>query len=123
MNVGNQYDASKFNASTVNGVNGQNNAAMLGGSGLLSGLGANAAGAANSDVTRAQGVNGLLSPYLGANNSNTTSQPIYQNQTGNMLGGAMLGSSLFGGGGSGNASAQPLDGLMKFFNIGPSTIG
>jgi hypothetical protein len=123
MNVGNQYDASKFNASTVNGVNGQNNAAMLGGSGLLSGLGANAAGAANSDVTRAHDVNGLLTPYLAPTGSSTENRPLYQSTAGNMVGGLMLGNALLGGGGSGNASAQPLDGLMKFFNIGPSTIG
>jgi hypothetical protein len=106
MNVGNQFDASKFNAGTVNAVNGQNNAAALGGAGLLSGLSGQAQGAANSDVSRAQGVNGLLAPYLGANSSSTTNQPIYQNTGGNILGGALLGRGLFNAfGGGGVASA------------------
>lgn len=122
-NVNNVQQANLANQQSQLATNAQNNAAAMGGAGLLGGLNSNAVGATNSDVARASGVNSLLTPYLGSTGSQTTSQPLYQNQAGNILGGALMGSQLFGGSGSSGAGAQPLDGLMKYFNIGPGVIG
>lgn len=48
-------------------------------------------------LNQAAKVNGLLSPYLGqVPGSSTTSQPLYQNQAGNLLGGAAAGLGLLG---------------------------
>jgi hypothetical protein len=100
MNVGNSFDASKFNAGTVNAVNAQNNSAALGGAGLLSGLTNQAYGVAtnadNYGINRATQVNGLLAPYLGANSSSSSTQPVFQNTGSNVLGGALLGGQLSG---------------------------
>lgn len=117
MNVGNSFDASKFNASTTNAMDAQNKSSALAGAGLLGNLSNNAYNVANNadnyQINRAQQVNGLLSPYLGMNQSQTNSQPLYQNQAGNALGGALLGGQLAGmfGGGSGGTSV---------FNTSPS---
>lgn len=46
--------------------------------------------AGNYDVNRAQQVNGLLSPYMSANQSSTNTTPMYQNNAANFLGGAAL---------------------------------
>jgi hypothetical protein len=90
----------------------QNNAALLGGSGLLSGNLAQLYGynqnANNAGINRAQQVGSLISPFIGVNStvnqtgtqtgSNTT--PLYQNTAGNILGGALTGVGLanqFGG--------------------------
>jgi hypothetical protein len=93
----------------TNALNSSNTQAGISG---ISGILGNAAGQAqNQDaysLHQAQGVNGLLTPYLGVNGSSTTSQPLYQNQMGNVLGGAAAGlglakqfSGLFGGSGAG----------------------
>jgi hypothetical protein len=99
MNVGNAVDTSKFNAGTVNSVNAQNTGAALGGAGLLGGLGSQAYGTAqnadNAGINRATQVNGLLAPYMTANQSSTNTQPLYQNTAGNVLGGAMAGLGLY----------------------------
>lgn len=106
-NVGNSFDASKFNAGTVNSVNAQNTGAALNGAGLLgnamNGAYTTATNADNYDINRATQVNGLLAPYLNANSKSTSSQPLYQNTGGNILGGALMGGQLAGmfGGGSG----------------------
>lgn len=42
-------------------------------------------------LNQAAKVNGLLTPYLSANSSSTTTQPLYENKAGNMLGGATAG--------------------------------
>lgn len=126
MNVGNSFDASKTNAALYQNnnqfnaglqqqaglanqqaqltTNAQNNGQLLGGAGLLSGLLGNAGQQVNANdnyaLNRAQGVNSLLAPYLGANSSTTNSQPLYNSPGGNAIGGALLGgslSSLFGG--------------------------
>lgn len=126
QNVQNLFDASKTNAALAQNnqqfnaglgqqtnlanlqsqltTNAQNSSNNLAGAGLLSGLLGNASNQVNASdnwqLGRAQGVNSLLAPYLGANSSTTNSQPLYSNSTGNALGGAMLGanlSSLFGG--------------------------
>jgi hypothetical protein len=124
MNVGNVANWNRDNMNSQLQTNGQNNAAVLGASGLLSGLLGSTANNVNTnqnyDLNRATQVNGLLTPW--AQMTGTKSQPLYQNQTGNMLSGAMMGSQLFGGGSSG-AGAMPTDSIMKMFNIGPGTIG
>ncbi|MDY0974989.1 hypothetical protein SOM61_08445 [Massilia sp. CFBP9012] len=132
QNVQNSFDASKTNASMAQqnnqfnaglghqtnlanqqsqlATNGQNTSAGLAGAGLLSGLLGNASNQVNANdnwgLGRAQGVNSLLAPYLGANSSSSSSQPVYNNQGGNALGGAMLGGQLAGlfGGGSGGTT-------------------
>lgn len=114
MNVGNTYDLGKFNAGLQQSnnqfnaglqqqgqltTNAQNNGSLLAGAGLLSGLTGQAANAVsasdNYDLNRAQGVNGLLAPYMGVNGSQTTSQPLSQNTGANMLGGALAGLGLY----------------------------
>lgn len=132
MNVGNNYDLGKFNASLAQNTNqfnannaqnnnqfnagqqqqvnlanqgaqlstnAQNNGSLLAGAGLLGGLTSQAGAAVNAndnyDLNRAQGVNGLLAPYLSANQSQTTTQPLSQNTGANMLGGAMAGLGLY----------------------------
>lgn len=121
QNVQNSLDVSKtnagmaqqnqqFNAGLQHSNNGQNSSAGLAGAGLLSGLLGNASNQVNANdnwgLGRAQGVNSLLAPYLGANSSSSSSQPVYNNQGGNALGGAMLGGQIAGlfGGGSGGTT-------------------
>lgn len=115
MNVGNSYDDSKYNAgldqqtkmANLNSqlqTNQQNNAGAVSGSGLLGGLLNQANGGLSSATNYAQGVNGLMVPYLSANQSQT--QPSYQNTAGNVMGGALMGSQLgglFGNTGSGSS--------------------
>ena len=108
-------------------TNAQNSGNNLAGAGLLSGLLGNASNQVNASdnwqLGRAQGVNSLLAPYLGANSSTTNSQPLYQNQGGNALGGALLGSqlsSLFGGG-SGASSLQTT-GSAGNYHYAPSNL-
>jgi hypothetical protein len=100
MNVGNVQQNNLANQQAQLATNAQNNGAVLGGAGLLGGLSGSAYGTAtnnqNYGINRAGQVNGLLTPYLGATGSNTTSQPLYQNTAGNVLGGAMMGGQLSG---------------------------
>jgi hypothetical protein len=99
LNVGNLWDASKTNAAMTNQQMQANNQATTAGAGILSGLMGQAYGTAqnadNAGINRASQVNGLLSPYLGANQSQTSTNPVYQNTTGNVLGGAMAGLGLY----------------------------
>lgn len=94
----------------------QNNAANIAGQqGIMNLL--NTANQANQNaynygINRAQQVSGLLSPFIGVNQSSTSTQPLYNNRAANALGtaGAALGlynqfGGLFGGNsGSGGAS-------------------
>lgn len=103
-NAGYQQQTSLANLQALLQSQQQNNSAALGGAGLLGGLLSQASGTVNAQdnygLARAQGVNSLLAPYLSANSSTSTSSPLYSNTTGNLLGGAMLGSqlkNLFGG--------------------------
>jgi hypothetical protein len=110
MNVGNVQQNNLANQGAQLQTNAQNNSAALGGAGLLGGLSGSAYGTAtnnqNYGINRATQVNGLLTPYLGANSSSTSTQPLYQNTAGNVLGGALMGSQLGGLlGGSGGASS------------------
>ena len=121
MNVGNNYDLGKFNASLAQNnnqfnagqqqqvnlanqgaqlsTNAQNNGSLLAGAGLLSGMTGQAANTVNAndnyDLNRAQGVNGLLAPYMGMNQSSTSTQPLYQNTGANAIGGALTGLGLY----------------------------
>lgn len=103
--------------------NAQNNSAAYTGSGLLGGLLSSTGNSVNAQdmygINKAQQVNGLLAPYLGAGASQSTTSPLYQNQGNNILGGALAGgqlSSLFGGltGGAGSSSLS---------NVGSSVAG
>ncbi|WP_208281462.1 hypothetical protein [Massilia oculi] len=130
QNVQNSFDASKTNASLAQqnnqfnaglghqtnlanqqsqlATNAQNNSSNLAGAGLLSGLLGQASGQVNANdswkLNQAQGVNGLLAPYL---TGQPNQQPVASNAGAAGLGGAMqglaLGNSLAGmfGGGSG----------------------
>jgi hypothetical protein len=94
-----RLDTNRLNAGNILATNAQNTAATLGGIGSLQGLGQqmygyNQAGQ-NADLTRAQGVSGLLAPFLGANSSTQSTQPLYQNTAANVLGGASAGLGLF----------------------------
>lgn len=119
MNVNNLWDASKTNAAVTNGMTQANNQAAVAGAGLLSGLMGQAYGTAqnadNAGINRAQQVNGLLAPYLGANSSSTNTQPLFQSTAGNMLGGAMSGGLLSGlmGGGTSSTGA----GMGSIFDL------
>jgi hypothetical protein len=122
-NVGNVQQNNMANQAAQLQTNAQNNSAALGGAGLLGGLSSSAYGTAtnnqNYDINRASQVNGLLTPYLSANSSSTSTQPLYQNTAGNVLGGALLGGQLgnmFGGGGnSSQFSGSSMGGLFDLF--------
>lgn len=137
-NVGNLLDVGKFNAGLQQqtnlanagfdqqaglsnqaaqlSTNAQNNSALLGGAGLLSGLTQQAGQTVNAndnyELNRAQQVNGLLSPYL--TNSNGGQAAQQQSVSGQTIGGALsglalgnqLGGLLGGGGPSGATSLQ-----------------
>lgn len=125
QNVNNLWDASKTNAAMTNQVNAQDKSTGLAGAGVLGGLMnqnyGTAQNANNAGINRATQVNGLLAPYLGANSSNTNSQPLYQNTAGNMLGGALMGSQMSGllGGGTTDYNAirngDGISGLLRSF--------
>lgn len=106
----------QMNTNQLNSANAFNGLGAL--SGLQSGAYTGATNANNYDLNRATGVNGLLSPYLSANQSSTTSQPLYQNKAGNALGGAMLGSQIGGlfGSKDGGIGGGPLGGLSDLFS-------
>lgn len=105
FNAGLQQNANLANQQSQLTTNAQNNSAALGGAGLLSGLLGQAQGAVDANdnwsLNRAQGVNSLLAPYLGANSSSSSTQPLYNNPVGNAVAGLGMGAqlgSLFGGG-------------------------
>lgn len=94
-----QQQNNQFNAGLQQQNNALNQSAQLGGLGALSGLLGSVAGygqnADNYQLNRAQQVNGLLAPYLSMGGSSTQSQPLYQNQGANILGGAATGLGLY----------------------------
>lgn len=116
-----QQAANGANLQAQLGTNGLNANSALAGSGLLNGLTGNAYTVGQNDqnygINRAQQVNGLLAPYLSANQSNTMSQPLYSNPSGNALGGALAGYGLA----SSSTGKGLLDSLGSLF--GPGTIG
>lgn len=109
MNVNNAFDTSKFNA-------GADLAGVQAGSSILGGLTGNAynvgANQDNYGLNQAGKVNGLLQPYLGMGGSSTTSQPLYENQPGNILGGVLNGMEM------GDKVWGKLGGLFKPANGG-----
>lgn len=95
FNAGQQQNANQSNLQSSISNNAQNANMLQNG---MAGLGnlfntnynqAQAAG--NYGINRAQQVNGLLAPYMSANSSSTSSQPMYQNNGANALGYATLG--------------------------------
>lgn len=99
-NAGFAQQAAQNNQQAQLGTNAQNQAGTVAGMGGINGLLAGAAGQAqNQDaysLNQAGKVNSLLSPYLGqVPGSSTTSQPLYENRAGNMLGGAAAGLGLY----------------------------
>jgi len=122
FNAGLQQQGGLANQQSQLSTNAQNNGNNLAGAGLLSGLLGNASGQVNYNdgyaLNQAQGVNGLLAPYLGGQRSGTSSQtdPLYSSTVGNAIGGAGMGAqlgNLFGGSGSSG-------GLADLFGIGKS---
>jgi hypothetical protein len=108
QNAGNTFTLSNRDALNQFGLanqgaqlqtNAQNNAASIAGAGslqsLLSQLGAFGNASDNYGITRAGQVAGLLSPFITANSSRTTTEPLYQNTAANVLGGAGAGLSLY----------------------------
>jgi len=109
-NAGLQQQAGLANQQSQLSTNAQNNGQLLNGASMLSGLSGQASGQVNANdnwkLQQAQGVNSLLAPYLGANNSSTTSQPLYNNPVAAGVGGGLMGAQLggaFGGGTDYNA--------------------
>lgn len=91
MNVNNSFDASKTNAAATNQMSVASDGSTLAGAGLLGGLMGQASSAVtaqdNYGLNRATQVNGLLAPYMSANAGSTSTQPVYQNTAGGILGG------------------------------------
>ncbi len=107
--LGQQTNLANLQSQLTN--NAQNNSSSLAGAGLLSGLLGGAANTVNANdnwnLTRAQGVNSLLAPYL---SSAPTQNPVASNSGAAALGGGLAGLSLgnsLGGllGGMGNNSS------------------
>lgn len=99
QNASLQQQANQANLQSQLSTNGQNSANTIAGIGANSGVLSNAYGVAGAqdayDLNKAGKMGGLLSPFIGTGASNTTSQPLYQNTAGNMLGGATAGLGLY----------------------------
>ena len=95
FNAGLQQQANERNLGATMSTNDMNSRNAVAGSGLLQGQMNNnyntANGWNNYALNNAGQVNGLLTPYLSANSSNTQSQPMYTNNGANALGWASLG--------------------------------
>lgn len=135
FNAGLQQQSGLANQQSQLSTNAQNNGNNLAGAGLLSGLLGQASGQVNYNdgyaLNQAQGVNSLLSPYLGGQRSGTSSQtdPLYSSTIGNALGGAGLGSMLGGLFGSGtnysdirNTNGAGTGGLANDYQFAPSQL-
>lgn len=107
-NLGNNQATNQFNAGNIMNMAQLNSQNKATGAGLLGNLANQQYNYANNQndyaINQAGKVNGLLSPYLSANSSQTSSAPLYQNQGAGALGGAMAGMQLYNqfNGGSGN---------------------
>jgi hypothetical protein len=101
FNASQTQQANQFNAGLQSQQNQQNNSAAVAGSGLLSGLLGQAYNTGSSqnnyDLNQYSAINSLLSPYLNANATTTTtgSQPLYSNQGAGILGGVSSGLGIF----------------------------
>jgi hypothetical protein len=122
FNAGLQQQAGLANQQSQLSTNAQNNGQLLGGAGMLAGLSGQASSQVNANdnwkLQQAQGVNSLLAPYLGANSSSSSTQPLYNNATGSALGGAMMGGQLAGMFGGSNTSTA--GNATDLFGIGKS---
>lgn len=100
-NANNLQSANLANANLQNTTNTLNSQNQLNGLSASSGLLGNATTAAqNQDgyaLNQASKVNGLLTPYVGLNQTNTQTNPLYSNTAGNILGGAATGMGLVRG--------------------------
>lgn len=104
LNNNSQFNAGLAQQTGISNAQFQGQANALNSSNQQAGLSAqngllnNQIGAAqNQDnwaLSHAQGVNGLLSPYIGVNGNTTSSTPLYSNTAGNVLGGATAGIAL-----------------------------
>ena len=135
-----RQSADQTNIQSLLNTRGQNSSNMASGIGLQQGLLGTAAGYGNADVGRLGATAGILQPFLGAgattsnngtnnstNNSTTNNvtkgnvtQPLYNNQVGNMVSGAMAGGGLgdfFGGGKSSQFSGEKMGGLGDLFGM------
>lgn len=125
FNAGLQQQTNLANQGAQLTNNAQNNSSSLAGAGLLSGLLGGAANTVNANdnwnLTRAQGVNSLLQPYL---SSAPTQNPVASNSGAAALGGGLaglsLGNSLGGllGGGSTSSSGNPMGSFADLFGKG-----
>lgn len=99
QNLANKQNAGQFNAGALlnmDQLNSQNKATGVGLLGNLTNNNFNMASANNDyKLNQASKVNNLMAPYLGMGQTTTSSQPLYQNQGANALGGAMAGAQLF----------------------------
>lgn len=113
----------------TNALNSTNTQAGMGGiTGLLGAAGAQAQNQDSYTLNQAGKVNGLLAPYLGqVPGSSTSSQPLYENRTGNILGGATAGLALgkqfggllsgWGGGGGTNNPGAGANGFVDWNSV------
>lgn len=114
------------NMNSANSTNALNASKMASGMQLQQGLLSSAAGFGNADLSRLGQTAGILAPFTNAGATTTTNststgtntQPLYQNQGGNILGGALLGGQLGGllGGSTGGST-----GGTSMFNV-PSSV-
>jgi hypothetical protein len=109
-NLGYQQGTNQFNAGNTMNMAELNSRNKAVGAGLLSGQVNQIYGYGNNandaDINRATKVNSIISPYSGLGGSQISSQPLYQNQAANAVGGALSGLQLynqFGGGNSGGS--------------------
>lgn len=123
-NLGNRQQSNMQNGAwrlANNQLNSQNKATGINAvTGLLNNMGNVANQGANSDLARMGTINSMIAPYMSLGQTQTQSQPMYSNQGANILGGAMLGSQLFGnlfGGGGGTAYVPPV-GTMTAGQVG-----
>lgn len=110
QNLANKQNAGQFNASALLGMDQLNSQNKATGAGLLGQLTNNNFNMAsqNNDykLNQAGKVNSLMAPYLGMGQTTTSSQPLYQNQGANVLGGALAGANLFKSFGNTGISGQ-----------------
>lgn len=96
-----QQSANQNNQQAQLGTNALNSAntqaGMSGLTGILNNAGIQAQNQDSYALNQAGKVNGLLTPYLGVNGNSTTSQPLYQNSGGQLLGGITAGLGMYNG--------------------------
>lgn len=100
-NAGFQQQANANNQSSQLGTNQLNSANQLGGinasSGLLNSAYNMGTNQDSYNLNKVGKVGGLLAPFTGLGGSSTQTQPLYENKTNSILGGALMGSQMLGG--------------------------